>query len=132
MKFADDILLNNDLVDIWRIRNPDSEKFTWRQKSPIIQRRLVYWLICDLLQDDVANVDIVTAIKTDHSAIILEIDSVNDQRRGPPFGNLTTAFWMSRCILSVYVIISQSGLMKLRATIPKNLISNFYLKIRFR
>ena len=53
--------------------------------SPIIQRRLDYWRISDLLQDDVAKVDIVTAIKTDHHAITLEIDSVDDQKRGPSF-----------------------------------------------
>ncbi|XP_068716927.1 chromosome transmission fidelity protein 18 homolog [Montipora capricornis] len=35
--------------------------------------------------DDVAKVDIVTAIRTDHSAITLEIDSLDDQQRGPSF-----------------------------------------------
>ena len=64
---------------------PDSKKFSWRIKSPVIQRRLVYWLISNLLQDDVAKVDIVTAIKTDHHAITLEIDSVDDQQPGPSF-----------------------------------------------
>ena len=78
-------MINYDLVDIWRIRNPNSKKFSWRQKSPIIQRRLDYWLISDLLQDDVVKVDIVTAIKTDHHVITLEIDSVDDQKRGPSF-----------------------------------------------
>ena len=76
VKYVEDIMMNYDLVDIWRIRNP---------KSPIIQRRLDYWLISDLLQDDVSKVDIVTAIRTDHHAIILEIDSLDDQRRGPSF-----------------------------------------------
>ena len=38
-----------------------------------------------MLQDDVAKVDIVTAIKTDHHAIALEIDSADDQQRGPSF-----------------------------------------------
>ena len=47
--------MNYDLVDICRIRNPDIKKFTWRQKSPIIQGRLDYWLISDSLQDDVAK-----------------------------------------------------------------------------
>ena len=85
VKFVDDLFLKYDLVDIWRIRNPDSKKFTSRQKSPIIQRRLDYCLISNLLQDDVANVDIETAIKTDHSAITLEINSLKDQQRGPSF-----------------------------------------------
>ena len=30
-------MMENDLVDIWRIRNPDNKNF--RQKNPIIQRR---------------------------------------------------------------------------------------------
>ena len=85
VKCVEDILMNYDLVDIWRIRNPDIKKFTWRQKSPIIQRRLDYWLISDSLQDGVAKVDIVTAIRTDHSAVTLEIDSLEDQQRGPSF-----------------------------------------------
>ena len=85
VKCVKDIMLNYDLVDIWRIRNPNSKKFSWIQKSPIIQRRLDNWLISDLLQDDVAKVDIVTAIRTDHHAITLEIDSLSDQQRGPSF-----------------------------------------------
>ena len=85
VKCVEDVMMNYDLVDIWRIRNPNSKKYSWRQKSPIIQRHLDYWHISDLLQDDIAKVDIVTAIKTDHHAITLEIDSVDDQRRGPAF-----------------------------------------------
>ena len=51
-----------------------------------IYRQDCDWLISDLLQDDVAKVDIiVTAIKTDHYAITLEIDSADDQQRGPSF-----------------------------------------------
>ena len=52
-----------DLVDIWRIRNPTVKRFTWRQKKPIIQRRLDYWLVSDSLQDDIDSVDIKTSIK---------------------------------------------------------------------
>ena len=85
VKCVEDVMMNYDLVDIWRIRNPNTKKFSWRQKSPIIQRCLDYWLISDLLQDDVAKVDMVTAIKTDHHAVTLEIDSVDDQQRGPSF-----------------------------------------------
>ena len=44
---------DGDLIDIWRTRNPDSTLFTWRQKKPIIQRRLDFWLISDFCQDEV-------------------------------------------------------------------------------
>ena len=31
-----DLCLDFDLVDIWRIRNPKSKPFTWRQRNPFI------------------------------------------------------------------------------------------------
>ena len=85
VKFLEDLLIQYDLVDIWRVRNPKTKKFTWHQRKPIIQRRLDYWFISDLLQDDVAKIDIITSIKTDHSATVLEVDSMADQPRGPSF-----------------------------------------------
>ena len=55
VKFLEDIMMVNDLVDIWRIPNPECKKFTRRQKSPIIQGRLDYRLISDTLQEDVVK-----------------------------------------------------------------------------
>ena len=78
-------MMENDLVDIWRIRNPDNKKFTWRPKNPIIQRRLDYWFIRDILQEDVVKSEILTSINTDHLAITLEIHSLDDQQRGPSY-----------------------------------------------
>ena len=80
---------------------PKARNFPGDKKRPIIQRRLDYWLISDSLQDDVAKVDIVTAIRTDHHAIALEIDSLNDQQRGPSFwkfnnSHLDDAFFVER------------------------------------
>ena len=48
------------------------KKFTWRQKSPIIQKCLDHWLISDTLQEDVVKSDIVTTIKTNHLATTLK------------------------------------------------------------
>ena len=45
MQYVEDMIIEHDLADIWRIRNPTDTRFTWRQKSPLIQRRLDYWLI---------------------------------------------------------------------------------------
>ena len=88
VKFLNDICLNYDLIDIWRTRNPDSTLFTWRQKKPLIQRRLDFWLISDFCQDEVEETSIKTAIRTDHSAII--ISSMN-QGEALHIGNLTLA-----------------------------------------
>ena len=62
-KIVENMSAELDLVDIWRIRNPTVTRFTWRQKKPVIQRRLDYWLVSDSLQDDIDSVDIKTSIK---------------------------------------------------------------------
>ena len=78
-----DIKLAFDLVDIWRIRDTDKKQYTRRQKRPLIQRRLVHWLISDCLLDIIEHTDIIPSIKSDHSAITLQINSIEDQVRGP-------------------------------------------------
>ena len=40
-----------DLVDIWRVKNPERKSFTWSQNSPMIFCRLDYWLISNTLHD---------------------------------------------------------------------------------
>ena len=78
-------MIPNNLIDIWRLRNPDKRQFTWRKRNPIIQRRIGFWLISDDLQDDVKKADITPAIKTDHSAISLFVNSLKDQPFGPSY-----------------------------------------------
>ena len=45
--------------------------------------RFAYWLTLFHLFDNVKNVDIVLAIKTDHSAITIEFQSIDQQLKGP-------------------------------------------------
>ena len=52
IKFLNSICLNYDLIDIWRTRNPDRKLFSWKQKNPLVQRRLDFWLISDVCQDE--------------------------------------------------------------------------------
>ena len=85
VKIIDQIRSSFDLVDIWRIRNPDVKRFSWRQKNPVVQRRLDFWLISSSTQEDVESVDIIPAIKSDHSAITLFINGIEEQRHGPSF-----------------------------------------------
>ena len=85
VKIIEQIRLSFDLTDIWRVRNPDERRFSWRQKNPVIQRRLDFWLISSSLQEHVESVDIIPAIKWDHSAITLFVNAVEDERHGPSF-----------------------------------------------
>ena len=54
-----------------------------KRESLLIQRRLDYLLISDYLQDFIEEVDIIPSIKSDHSAITLQINSIEDKGRGP-------------------------------------------------
>jgi exonuclease III len=72
-----------DLIDIWRIRNPIVKRFSWRQKNPAIQRRLDYWLITNSIQEEVEKVDIIPAIRSDHSAITLHVNGIENTTYGP-------------------------------------------------
>ena len=81
-----------DLIDIWRVKNPNTKSYTWSQNSPMILCRLDYWLISNNLHDLTASTDIIPAIKTDHSAISLELTNDDNQIKGP-------GFWKMNCAL---------------------------------
>ena len=66
--------------------------FTWSQPNPLIFSRLDYWLTSNSLSDYVYNVDIISAIKTDHSAITIEFQDVDDKVKGP-------GLWKLNCSL---------------------------------
>ena len=77
--------------DVWRIKHPNQKSFTWSQTSPFIFYRLDYWLISDSLHDMVGNVDIVSAIKTDHSAITLQLHKIEEGEKGPGFWKMNAS-----------------------------------------
>lgn len=88
-----------DLCDIWRIRNPDVKRFTWRRyaqgrasiKQEIIHRRLDYFLVSDHMQSLVQKTDIIPAPSTDHSALILQFRSLPKNQRGPSFWKINNS-----------------------------------------
>ena len=81
-----------DLVDIWRIKNPDIKSYTWSQKSPRIFCRLDYYLISNNLFDMVRSSEIIPAIRTDHDAITLGIGKLENGQKGP-------GYWKLNCSL---------------------------------
>ena len=91
VKIVRDLMLENDLVDIWRIRNLDTHRFTWRNSTSKIFRRLDFWLVSDILQEDIKQTEIGPSIKSDHSSISLEVDSIGFQKHGPSFWKLNTS-----------------------------------------
>ena len=79
LKELKSIMIDYNLVDIWRARNPNLRQFTWRRSSPIKLRHLDFFLISDDMQYDVRNCKQLTAVQSDHSPIIIRISSISDE-----------------------------------------------------
>ena len=76
-----------DLCDIWRLRNPDAKRFTFRQKhaSGFIQRRLDYFFVSNSLQDAITHADFFAALSTDHSPVTISISKNKNSIHGHGF-----------------------------------------------
>ena len=76
-----------DICDIWRIRNPKPQNFTFRQNhsTRFIKLQLDYIFVSNCLQEFVNYTDVLPAISTDHSLglILLSNDNSDNNGRGP-------------------------------------------------
>ena len=72
-------MVNNNLIDIWRTKNPGVKRFTWRQRNPLRQSRLDYWLVSDVLIHKIVKCEIEPSIRSDHSvaAIHLNLEKID-------------------------------------------------------
>ena len=61
---------------------------SWDITRTLQSRGLDYWLVNDSLQDDIVSVDIIPSIKSDHSAITLSINGIDDSNPVQAFGSL--------------------------------------------
>ena len=77
-----------DLHDIWRIMNPSIGSFTWSQSTLWSFQDWTIGFFSISLSDNVYNVDMISAIKTDHFAITIEFQDVDDKVKGPGFWKL--------------------------------------------
>ena len=79
------IKITFDLCDIFRVRFPNTKRFSFRQKTPKLSRRLDHFLISESLQDSVEKIDILASIASDHSPVFLSIKRINDLDSGPGY-----------------------------------------------
>ena len=78
------LLTKYNLNDVWRVKNPNTPRYSWRQNHPLVQCRLDYWLLSDSLFDNVTDTSIIPSIKSDHSAITLDFNNFPSIRQKPP------------------------------------------------
>ena len=82
-KALKNLLSDQDLVDVWRAKNPNSKRYTWRSNNPLVQTRLDYWLISATLMYNVTDCEIKPSIKSDHCLISLAISRNLNTKKGP-------------------------------------------------
>ena len=81
-----------NLIDIYRILNPDKRRFSWRgvTRSGIVQSRSDYWLVSTHMLYDLIETNIKPSIRTDHSLITLSFNLTGTQKRGRGFWKFNT------------------------------------------
>ena len=67
------LMMENNLEDVWRRRNPSARRYSYFKANSKIASRIDYWLISETLDSSVLNVTNKAATHTDHYAIILRI-----------------------------------------------------------
>ena len=72
-RYLEGIKQNHNLIDIWRIQNPNLRRYTWRRKNPLQQLRLDFWLITDVTNSNVSKCHIDTAYLSDHNMVHIQI-----------------------------------------------------------
>ena len=79
-----DIKESLDICDIWRIRNPKRQNFTFRQNhsTGFIERQLDYYFVSNCLQEFVNYTDVLPAISTDHSPVLISLSNDNSDNNG--------------------------------------------------
>jgi len=77
-----------DLCDIFRIRNPDKRRFSFRQPTPRRLRRLDYFLLSNSVQEHVINTEILTSLSSDHSPVLIRFESASPFSFGKTTGNI--------------------------------------------
>ena len=97
-----------NLTDIWRILNPESQRYTWRRRKPEIQCRLDFFLISSSLICNTNLADIAAGYKTDHSIILLEV-ALHQNPRGRGFWKLNSSLLTDEQYLeSIKTVIQQT------------------------
>ena len=84
---------NFDLCYIWRIRNPNTQRYTWQRNtiSGIVQSRLDFFLVSMHLQHVITCSNISPSINSDHSLISFKLTLTNQWARGKVFFKFNTS-----------------------------------------
>ena len=112
VKVIDDNMLENSLIDIWRMRNPEKNRFTWHKKNPsLVFERLDFFLVSTSLSSLILDADIDPAFLSDHSLPHITLRSILPDC-GPGFWRLNMKLLEDEVFNSEVVEILEKNSMK--------------------
>ena len=95
-----------DLCDIYRVRNPDGRRFKWRRKSPFKQRRPDFFLVSDCLQDNIASLEIIPSVGTDHSRLLMKLRPSYQDARGQSYWKFNNSLTQDRHLVNFLFLVN--------------------------
>ncbi len=108
-QIIDTLLQSFALVDIFRVLHPWKKSFTWSQKTPLIRCRLDHIFIPSDWVPVAQKALTVHAMISDHHPVVLYLEGMAYQKRGPGFWKLnTTLLENTELCTTVSDIIQQS------------------------
>ena len=81
------LLEKYNLIDIWRIRNPFSKRYTFRKNhfSVYMQIRLDYIFVSNTLQESLQQTSILPSFCSEHSPVLVSYNKPNEISMGKNF-----------------------------------------------
>ena len=77
------ICVKHNLIDIFRVRNPNLKKFSYEKKTPKLYRRLDFFIISGELDNAVTVSDIEISWGSDHSPVVIGLSGLVENTKGP-------------------------------------------------
>ena len=73
-----------NVVDIWRIKNPESARYTQREqiRFGLKQSRIAFFLVSQNMQYLIKKADILPSIQSDHILLFLSFSMGKEQKKG--------------------------------------------------
>ena len=97
--FMDEI----DLIDIWRVRNPQLRQYTRRDmsKAGLVQSRIDFWLVSMSLEYQVTSSSIKPGNNSDHSIINLTLEFLETHKRGKGYWKFNNSLLRDQKYVSI-------------------------------
>ena len=89
-EFINTYMNNNNLVDMWRLRNPNRKHYSWQRKKPVQLASRIDLMLCDqAINSWFKFIAMKQSHKTDHLLVEGEVE-INEVRKGPGLWKFNT------------------------------------------